>query len=137
MKLRVYLYTTVRILFGVFLVLHSMYNVILYADFLQGLEMYFTKTTLFDYEFVKTFAPLVPFEEFTIGLFLIIGFSTRRVLMGAALLFSFLVFFLLDANSINLSLIHLVFFLISFILWKKEHYNLKSMDYSRGVHVMV
>ncbi|WP_299257200.1 hypothetical protein [uncultured Aquimarina sp.] len=137
MKFRIYLYTAVRILFGVFLVLHSTYNVIFYSEFLQKIDVYFSETTIFNYTLIEAFAPLVPFEEFMLGLFLVLGFFTRRVLIGAALLFSFLTFFLLDANSLKLSLIHLGFFFITLVLLRKDNYNLKSLDYSRDSFLMI
>ncbi|WP_299439622.1 DoxX family membrane protein [uncultured Aquimarina sp.] len=137
MKFRIYLYTLVRVLFGIFLALHSTYNVFFYSEFLQKIDAYFTKATLFNYNFIEALAPLVPFEEFIVGMFLTLGFFTRKVLMGAALLFLFLAFFLLDANSLELALVHLVFFFIILILWHKENYNLKSMDYLRNSYLVI
>jgi len=137
MKFRIYLYTAIRILFGVFLALHSVYNVFFYSDFLQKIDVHFTKATLFNYNLVETLAPLVPFEEFIVGMFLALGFFTRKVLKGAALLFLFLAFFLLDANSLELALVHLVCFFVVLMLWHKENYNLKSMDYLRDSYLII
>ncbi|MDH7446882.1 DoxX family membrane protein [Aquimarina sp. 2201CG14-23] len=137
MKFRVYLYTLVRILFGVFLVLHAAYNVIFYSEFLNKIDAHFTKTTIFNFSFIETLAPLVPFEEFVIGSFLALGFFTRNVLIGAIFLFSFLAFFLIDANSPELSLLHAGCFLVTLVLLKKENYNLKSADYTRDSFLMI
>ncbi|MBQ4805713.1 DoxX family membrane protein [Aquimarina sp. MMG015] len=137
MKFRVYLYAVVRILFGGFLALHSAYNVIIYSEFLNEVDTYFTKTTVFKYDLVEALAPLVPFEEFVLGLFLILGYFTRKVLICASILFLFLALFLLDVNSIGLSILHIGLFILTLILWKKDNYNLKSMDYSRDMYLMI
>ncbi|WP_108803516.1 DoxX family membrane protein [Aquimarina sp. Aq107] len=137
MRFRVYLYTVVRILFGAFLTVHSTYNVIVYSEFLNEIDTYFTRITIFKYDLVEALAPLVPFEEFVLGMFLILGYFTRNTLISASILFLFLSFFLLDANSIELSILHLGFFILTLILWKKDNYNLKSMDYSRDMYLMI
>ncbi|SEL34140.1 hypothetical protein SAMN04487910_2187 [Aquimarina amphilecti] len=137
MKFRVYLYTAVRILFGAFLVLHSTYNVIIYSEFLKEIDTYFLKSTVFKYDLIEALAPLVPFEEFIIGMFLILGYYTKEVLISGSILFLFLSLFLLDANSTELSMIHLSFFILTLILWKKDNYNLKSVDYARHVDLII
>ncbi|MBW1298807.1 MauE/DoxX family redox-associated membrane protein [Aquimarina litoralis] len=134
MKFKVYLYTAIRGLLGVFLTLHAIYNVLIYTDFLVEIEMYFKTSELFNYDFIEALAPLVPFEEFILGMFLILGVFTKEVLICSLFLFAFISIFLLDANFPVLSALHMFFFMVTLLLLKKHNYNLKSMDYSRDLY---
>ncbi len=131
MRLRIFLYTKARILFGLFLVLHASYNAIGYSEFLIRINLYFTNTTVFNMKLIEILAPLVPFEEFIIGLLLIIGFLTRKSLIAAMISFAVITGFLFDANSVQLALLHMIFFFISLVLLMKIDYNLNSIDYQR------
>ncbi len=137
MKIKIYLYQISRILFGIFLVLYSVYNVIRYAGFLDRLDLYFSAVSVFDFAAVEALAPLVPFEEFLIGFFLILGMFTRKVLIASAVLFAFFTVFLFDANHNTCALIHLFFFLVSMILLKKDNYDLITPGYNvQACHII-
>ncbi|MBQ4822846.1 hypothetical protein [Aquimarina sp. MMG016] len=134
MKLRIYLYYIIRVSFGMFLVLGSIYNVIKFSGFLERLDGYFSAVTIFDVGFIESLAPLVPFEEFVIGLCLALGVFTKRVLIVAIVLFTFFSLFLLDAGKVDCAIIHLFFSIISFILLKKDNYDLTSFQYSKDFY---
>ncbi len=131
MKLRLNFYTTIRILFGLFLVLISVYDAIKYSGFLGRLDTYFESVSIFDFEFLKATAPLVPFEKFVIGFFMMLGMFTKKVLAMALVLFGFFSLFLLDASYPYCALIHFGFFLVSFFLLKNNHYDLHSGRYNK------
>lgn len=101
------------------LVVYSLYNVIKYTGFLNRLDLYFANVTLFDFGFLEAMAPLIPFEEFLIGIFLVLGISVRKVLMVTVVLFGFFTLFLFDATKLDCALIHFTLFIVSFILLKK------------------
>ncbi|WP_109300551.1 hypothetical protein [Aquimarina sp. AU474] len=129
MKFKIYLYQISRISLGIFLVLYSVYTVIKYSGFLDRLDVYFNAVSVFDIGIVEALAPLVPFEEFLIGFFLIFGLFTRKILIASSVLFGFLTLFLFDAHSYSCALIHLFFFFVSIILLKKDNYNLSTPNY--------
>ncbi|WP_298312501.1 hypothetical protein [uncultured Aquimarina sp.] len=137
MKFKIYLYAIARILFGLALTLNGVYNVIIYPKFLACLEDHFERATILDFEFIEFFLVLVPFTEFIIGLLLMIGCYTRKVLMSSVVLFLFIVMYLLDANSEIMIFVYTIFLLISGILLRKDNYNLKSMDYFRDSYQMI
>ncbi|GAA0733321.1 hypothetical protein GCM10009430_47400 [Aquimarina litoralis] len=134
MKFKVYLYTISRVLFGLYLVVHSVYNVFIYSEFLKEINAYFEYTEWFTHPLIESLAPLVPFEEFILGMFLVLGIFTKEVLICALLLFSFISLFLLDANFPFLAIMHAMFFVISLILLQHKNYNIKSMDYNRDLY---
>lgn len=127
-KFKIYLYRIIRISFGVLLVLNSMYNAIKYPNFLNRLDNYFDQVTVFKYDIIETFAPLVPFEEFVIGFFLILGMFLKKVLKASTLLFAFFTLFLFDANNIYCALTYLMLFIVSVVLLRKNNYDLSSVD---------
>jgi len=131
MRLRIYLYTAVRILFGAFLVLRSTYEVFLYADFLQKIDTYLLEITVFNLEFVELLAPLVPFGEFILGLFLVLGYFAKKTFIVATLLFCFFGLFLLDAKASELAMLHFSFMILTLLLWRKDHYNIQAIDHSK------
>ncbi|WP_299210821.1 hypothetical protein [uncultured Aquimarina sp.] len=137
MKFRIYLYAIARILFGLALTFNGAYNVIVYPKFLACLDDHFERTTILDFEIIEFFLVLVPFAEFIIGLLLMIGCYTRKVLISSIILFLFIVMYLLDANSEIMIFVYTVFLLMSGILLRKDNYNLKSMDYSRDSYQMI
>lgn len=123
-----------RVLFGLYLVVHSAYNVFIYSEFLKEINDYFKHTEWFTHPLIESLAPLVPFEEYILGMFLILGIFIKEVLRCALLLFSFISLFLLDANFPFLAIIHVMFFVMSIILLKNNNYNIKSMDYNRDLY---
>jgi len=133
MKFKVYLYKVTRILFGVALTSSGAYNVIVYSSFLLCLEDNSEKVSLFNFEFIHVFLVLVPFAKFIIGLFLTLGFYTREVLIGAVIVFLFVIMYLLDINSETIIFMYVAFLMMSGILLKKDNYNLNSMDYTRDL----
>ncbi|MFC5046727.1 DoxX family membrane protein [Aquimarina sp. TRL1] len=127
------MYTIIRVLFGVLLVFHGIYNVIKYTAFLELMEKSFRVSNVFGLGFVEAFVSLIPFIQFGFGLFLILGFFTRNVLIFAVLLHAFFMIFLLETGVENIALIQLMFLIISVGLLFKNHYNLNSMDYTRDM----
>ncbi|GAA4274397.1 hypothetical protein U6A24_15605 [Aquimarina gracilis] len=134
MKFGPYLYPILRILFGAFLVLTSIYDAIRYSGFLNRLDRYFERVSIFDLEFLEAFAPLVPFEKFVIGFFMILGMFKKKVLKISLGLFGFFTLFLLDASYQYCALIHFGFFITSLILLKNDNDNLSSFDHKKNFY---
>ncbi|WP_281987333.1 MauE/DoxX family redox-associated membrane protein [Aquimarina aggregata] len=124
MKFRVYIYPVIRIIMGMSLVLYSVYNVIKYRRFLDRLDHYFDQASIFDIGFIEALAPLVPFEEFVIGIFLVLNIFKRKVLIASIPLFGFFTLFLLDVNQISCAFIYAIFCVTAIILLKKDKYDL-------------
>ncbi len=137
MKLKVNLYPVLRVLFGSFLVLTSVYDVIKYSGFLTRLDTYFEEVSVFNLELLEAFAPLVPFEKFVIGFFMVLGMFKKEVLKASLILFGFFTLFLLDASYQYCALIHFGFFIISFILLKKDNYDFNSLDYKKDSYRVI
>ncbi len=134
MKLKIYLYHFTRIAFGAFLVVYSTYNVIRYSGYLDRLDGYFVSVSLFDNKVLEALAPLVPFEEFVIGFFLVLGMFTKHVLKISVVLFAFFTLFLWDAGRESCAFIHLLCCLVSLVLLKKDNYDLRSKDYTEDFY---
>ncbi|TSE03834.1 MULTISPECIES: hypothetical protein [Aquimarina] len=137
MKHKIFIYHVIRVAFGMFLVLYSIYNVIKYSEFLERLDRYFSNVTVFDTTIIESLAPLVPFEEFIIGFFITLGIFTRKALMAAIILFGFFALFLLDANYINCATVHLLFSLLAILLLKKDNYDLNTVNFDKDSHQII
>ncbi len=133
MNFKIYLYSLVRVTLGVLLVSYSLFNAIKYSVFLERLDGYFSKVSVFDIDFIEALAPLVPFEEFVIGFFLILGMFTRKVLIISILLFAFFTLFLLDADHFDLAFLHLFLCLIAILLLNKNKYDLDAVVTYRAI----
>lgn len=137
MRIGFFLYKAFRLLFGMFLVLFSTYNVIGYSEFLNRVDQFFNNVRVFDIEFIETLAPLVPFVEFVIGMFLTLGIFTRKVLIATIILFTFLIVFLLDANYWYCACAHFILWTIAIILLKMNHYDRNSMSYNKDSYQII
>ncbi len=137
MKIRIYLYHLTRVIFGALLVLYGTYNVIRYSEFLERLDIYFGNATVFNISFVEALAPLVPFEEFVIGMFLILKIFVRKALITIIILFTFFTLFLVDADCLILALIHLVFCGIAIVLLKNGKYDLNAISYDKDSYQVI
>ncbi len=137
MKIRIYLYHLTRVVFGVLLVLSGTYNVIRYSEFLERLDIYFGNVTVFNIAFIETLAPLVPFEEFVIGMFLILGIFIRKALITVIILFTFFTLFLVDADCLLFAFAHLVFCGIAIVLLKKDNYDMNSINYDEDSYQVI
>ncbi len=137
MKIRIFLYHITRVVFGVLLVLCSTYNVIRYSEFLERLDLYFGNATVFDIGFIEALAPLVPFEEFVIGMFLALGIFTRKSLITVIILFAFFTLFLIDADCWFFAFIHLVFCGIAMLLLKNDNYDMNSINYNKDSYQII
>jgi hypothetical protein len=137
MKIRIFLYHITRVVFGVLLVLCSTYNVIRYSEFLERLDLYFGNATVFDIGFIEALAPLVPFEEFVIGMFLALGIFTRKSLIVVIILFAFFTLFLVDADCLLFAFIHLVFCGIAMLLLKNDNYDMNSINYNKDSYQII
>ncbi|GAA0872001.1 hypothetical protein GCM10009117_11480 [Gangjinia marincola] len=128
MNIKVISYTTLRMIIGIFLVIHGFYNALFFSNFLNRLDHYFEKQDLFYNDFLIATAPLVPFEEFILGALLICGLFTKKVLYIATGLVLFFASFVLKANTYGLGMIYVFIVFISLILLLKEEYNYFSVD---------
>ncbi len=137
MKIRIYLYHLIRVVFGGLLVLYGTYNVIKYSEFLERLEAYFSNATVFNIAFIEALAPLVPFEEFVIGMFLILKIFVRKTLIAIIILFTFFTLFMVDADCLTLALIHLFFCGIAIVLLKNDKYDLNSINYDKDSYQVI
>lgn len=132
MKFKIYFYRTLRVSLGVLLTSYSVYNTIEYNRFLERLDVYFGQATVFNISVIELLAPLVPFEEFVIGLFLTLGMSTKKVLQVLILLFGFFTLFLFDAGHWHCATIHFLILFVSLLLLLKNDYDVNSNHfYSR------
>ncbi|WP_160112153.1 DoxX family membrane protein [Aquimarina sp. AU58] len=137
MKTRIYLYHLTRVIFGALLVLYGTYNVIRYSEFLERLDIYFGNVTVFNIGFIEALAPLVPFEEFLIGLFLVLGVFTRKTLIVTSILFAFFTLFLWDANSSYRAGAHLISFLITIVLIIGNTYDRNTIRYHKDSYQII
>ena len=117
------MYSIARVITGLTLVVHGAHNVFNFSNYIQRVEMYFGKLDYFDNAFLLYTSPLVPFEEFTLGLFITIGFFTRKALWIAMGLYTFLILFMLDAEAYNLITFHVVLISIFLILDFSNKYD--------------
>lgn len=137
MRLRFFIYRATRILFGILLILNSIYNIIKYSGFLDRLDQYFNNTKVFDTVFLEAIAPLVPFEEFVIGMFLVMGIFIRRVLITTTLLFFFFALFLIDADYWDRAFVYLLFCMIAIVLLMKDRQDSNSRFFNKKSYVVI
>ncbi|PKV49947.1 hypothetical protein ATE84_1993 [Aquimarina sp. MAR_2010_214] len=137
MKIRIYLYHFIRVTFGVLLVSYGTYNVIWYSEFLERLDIYFESATILDISFIEALAPLVPFEDFVIGMFLILGIFTRKTLITIIILFTFFTLFLVDADCLFFAFIHLALGGIAMLLLKKDNHDLNSISHDKDIYQII
>lgn len=126
-KTLIFMYSIARIITGLILIIHGAHNALNFSSYMNRVEIYFTKLDYFNTAFLYQTAPLVPFEEFTLGLFIAMGFFTRKVLWAATLLYTFLVLFMLDAEAYNLIAFHVVLISIFLILDFSNKYDKHSI----------
>ncbi len=136
MKLKIYLYRFIRISLGILLMFYSVYNAIKYPVFLDRLDVYFNYVSIFDLNFIEALAPLVPFEEFVLGFFLILGMFTRKALIASIVLFTFFTLFLIDANHYSFAFIYFLICLISIVLLRKNNYDINT-GYKNDFHQVI
>lgn len=117
------LYSLVRIITGIVLVIHGAHNAFSYGNYMQRVEVYFSKLEYFNFPFLYSNSPFVPFEEFAIGLFLIMGFYTRKVLWIAMFSYTFLILFMLDAEAYNLVAFHVLLVAVFVVLDYTNQYD--------------
>ncbi|MBP2832246.1 hypothetical protein J8281_08615 [Aquimarina sp. U1-2] len=118
MKLKILLFNLLRLCLGIFLVTTSINDVLNYTDFLGRLYQYFASVSILDIYVVEALAPLVPFEKFMIGLFLILGMSEHIMLRIAIFLFSFFTVYLIDASQWYCAGIHFLLVVSAIVLIK-------------------
>ncbi len=123
------MYTAVRVIVGVFLVFRSFLSTVDFNGFLDRIDSYFEKVTVFNFQILYYTAPLVPFEEFTLGILIALGLHTKIVLKISLVLFSYFAFFMLDAGIYDKAVCHsMITILIAFLFYYRR-FNLKSMDH--------
>lgn len=99
-------YAFLRMLSGSVLMVHGYLNTVFFDKYLMKVENYFAHTTHFNWVVLKATSSFVPFEEFTLGLFLLLGFYTRTALLLSLVLFAFLSLFLFDGQAWENALFH-------------------------------
>ncbi len=138
MKSKTNPFVVARVTLGISLVVYSVYNVVKYANFLNKLDSYFDVVTIFDLSMIEALAPLIPFEEFLIGVFLVMGLFKREVLIVSSILFAFFTAFLLDASHFYCALIYSVLTLLTIILLKNNKYDVNNTtSYPKGYYPIV
>ncbi|WP_206604249.1 hypothetical protein [Aquimarina sediminis] len=98
---------------------------------MDRLDVYFGSAKVFNIELIEALAPLVPFEEFVIGMFLILGIFTKEVLIATITLFTFFMLFFLDVNYWFLASIYCILSFVAIVLLKNSHYDINSMSYNK------
>ncbi|UOB16931.1 hypothetical protein [Abyssalbus ytuae] len=119
-------YSLSRLFAGVIMMGHGMYNAFNFKEYVHRVEVYFTKLDFFNNSFLYHTSPFVPFEEFTLGLFLVMGFKLKMALRLSVVLYTFLILFLLDAGAYNLIPFHIVLMGVFLILDYSHKYNYKE-----------
>lgn len=117
------MYSATRMVTGIVLMIHGAHNALNFSSYIDRVEMYFTKVSYFDLSFLHFTYPFVPFEEFALGLFIAMGFLTRKALWLAMVLYAFLILFLLDAGAYNLIGFHVVLISVFLILDFSNKYD--------------
>lgn len=127
-RLRSGLYAGLRVLTGVLLILHGYINTINFHEYLMVVDQYFVKVRFFDFDILRMIIPFLPFVNFAIGLFVLLGFFTRRVLVTGMLLYVFLTLFMMDAKAFDQVFYHAFVSISMIILVLSENYNKYSLD---------
>lgn len=122
---------------GISLIFHSFLNTVAYPRFLEQLDALFANATFFDNALVYYIAPLVPFIEFGLGLFLALGLHTKAVLkMGIFLLLAFSLF-LWDVSYYNAIMFHAILVVTFFVLHRCLYFNKNSIDFQIKTHSLL
>ncbi len=121
------MYSIIRVVTGLVLMVHGAHNVLYFSNYLNRVEIYFTRLEYFNTSFLYQTSPLVPFEEFTLGLFIAMGVFTRKSLWLAIGLYFFLILFMLDAEAYNLIAFHVALITIFLILDFNNKYDKHSV----------
>ena len=137
MRIIFFIYRVTRILFGMFLILTSIYNIIKYSGFLDRLDQYFNNVRVFDIVFLEAIALLVPFEEFVIGMFLVMGIFIRKVLIASIMLFFFFTLFLIDADYWNRAFVYMLFCLVAIVLLIKDNQDSNEGTFNKKTYLVV
>jgi len=131
------MYTATRVLTGAYLVFHSFLSTIDFNGFLNKVDLYFESVEVFNFQILYYTAPLVPFEEFIIGILLALGLHTKIVLKVGFVLFAYFSLFLLDAGVYSSAICHIGMTLAMATLFYFKRFNIKSMDYEISSHSLL
>lgn len=127
-KLRIHVYSFVRIFAGIILILHATRSAFDYYDFLENIGYYFQKASFFDLDIFYYGASLSPFAEFGIGILLIFGLFTRRTLLSGIFLFAGGVLLLIDITAFSFVGYYFILAALMYALYKFQDYNVFSLD---------
>lgn len=131
------MFTIARVFTGVYLVFHSFLRTVDFNGFLNKVDVYFENLTVFNFKILYYTAPLVPFEEFALGILLALGLYTRLVLKIGVVLLAYLSLFLVDAGIYSEAICHLIMTIAFMTLYMFRAYNVRSMDYEIRSHSLL
>lgn len=100
-------YAFLRMLSGSVLMVHGYLNTVFFDKYLMKAESCFARTEHFNWVVLKAISSFVPFIEFTLGLFLLLGFYTRTTILLSLVVFAFISLLLFDCQVYSLALFHL------------------------------
>lgn len=103
--------------------IHGAHNALNFSNYIDRVEMYFTRASYLNFSFLYHTSSFVPFEEFALGLFIAMGFMTRKALWFGMILYAFLILFMLDAGAYNLIGFHVVLISVFLILDFSNKYD--------------
>ncbi|MFD0861186.1 MauE/DoxX family redox-associated membrane protein [Sungkyunkwania multivorans] len=134
-KNKVLTYAIIRMLLGTTLIVHAVLSIFSYQDFLVRLDDYFDTTQVFNNLFLRLTAPLVPFEEFAVGLFIATGLFTKNTLKIGSFLLLFFAAFLWSAGELDRAILHFGTVVTMMILLYNNEYNLYSLDWHNNTYI--
>lgn len=101
------LYAFLRMLSASVLMVRGYLNTVFFDKYLIKIESCFARTEHFNWDVLKAVSSFVPFIEFTLGLFLLLGFYTRTTVLLSLVAFTFTSLFLFDCQLYSIALFHL------------------------------
>jgi len=131
------MYTAARVITGLHMVFQSFLSTIDFNGFLNEVDVLFENVQIFNFKFLYYTAPLVPFEEFTLGILIALGLHTKVVLKISFVLFAYLTLFLFDAGVYSEAICHIGVVVLVTMLFVYKRYNSKSMDHEIRSHSLL
>ncbi|MDT0675224.1 DoxX family membrane protein [Autumnicola musiva] len=123
-------YVLARITLGLNFLLHGLVRIPKLEKFASGLASGFEGTWM-PIAIAEGFAYILPFIEFLLGLLILIGFKTRQVLVGAAILIMLLIFgsgLKEDWGAVGTQMVYalFIFFLLVYLEYNRLALDTKS-----------
>lgn len=123
-----------RITIGLNFLIHGLVRIPKLSKFAEGIVNGFKETYLPEF-MVSPFAYALPFMEFLLGLFLILGFKTRFASVAGAILIAILIFgsgIKEDWAAVGTQMIYAIFF---FLLIKNLDFNVLAINHKNKTKV--